>query len=449
MKWGSKFDDFVKHKAQAEFLEGTTLAGKTTVGLYKFMLMVAVSPKRAHILAGLDKGVIEKNLINKDYGIQEEFANLISYYGNGRGGESIPHILFKPDKDTEKIIYCLGYDDKKRWQKALGGQYGCLFIDEINVADIDFVREASMRSDYILATLNPDDPSLPIYDEYINHSRPLDKWRDETPKEILADLVQPEKKGWTHWFFGFKDNISLTEEKIRTATQNVPQGTKLWKNKILGLRGRATGLVFSNFTDANIVNAEYIKRQKKSAQIAFKRFTLGIDTSYSAKTEDTIAMIFCGITESGDLYVLEERIFNNALRREPLAPSDVVREMVAFADFCRIGWGNFRYIFIDSADQATITEARKYKRDNGSIYLFEPSWKEMPILDRINLQLGWIAKGQFFVTSKCSEYLREVGVYSWREDKDIPEDRNDHTINACQYAWLPFVDDIGLDKETV
>ena len=449
MKWGSKFDAFVKHNAQTEFLEGTTLAGKTTVGLYKFMLKVAVSPKRAHILAGLDKGVIEKNLINKDFGIQEEFKNLIVYYGGGRGGESIPHILFMPNKDTEKIIYCLGYDDKKRWQKALGGQYGCLFIDEINVADIDFVREASMRSDYLIGTLNPDDPSLPIYDEYINHSRPLDEWRDETPDEILAELSQPAKNGWTHWFFGFKDNIALTQEKIDIAMQNVPEGTKLWKNKILGLRGRATGLVFSNFSQDNIKSAEYITKQKNSAGIRFKRFVMGVDTAYSSKSTDSIAMEFCGITESGDIYVLEERIFNNAERHEPLAPSDVVREIIAFADFCRIAWGNFRNIFIDSADQATITEADKYKRENGSIYIFDPAWKAMPILDRINLQLGWIAKRQFYVSDACKEYLREINVYSWMDDKDLPEDRNDHTINACQYAWLPFVNEIGLDKETV
>ncbi len=35
---------------------------------------------------------------------------------------------------------------------ALGGQYGCLYIDEINTADIEFVREAAMRSDYLMAT---------------------------------------------------------------------------------------------------------------------------------------------------------------------------------------------------------------------------------------------------------------------------------------------------------
>lgn len=62
-------------------------------------------------------------------------------------------------------------------EKALGGQYGCLYIDEINIADMEFVREASMRCDYLISTLNPDDPGLPVYKEYINCSRPLQEWK--------------------------------------------------------------------------------------------------------------------------------------------------------------------------------------------------------------------------------------------------------------------------------
>ena len=154
-------------------------------------------------------------------------------------------------------------------------------------------------------------------------------------------------------------------------------------------------------------------------------------------------MELCGITTDGDLYTLEERTFNNAERNEPLAPSDVVREIVAFANLCRIGWGDFRNIFIDSADQATITECLKYKRENGCIYLFTPAYKGMKVLDRINLQLGWIAKRQYIVADTCKEHIRELGVYSWQEDKDVPEDGNDHTINAVQYAWLPWVNEIG------
>lgn len=446
MKFGEKFNAFMLNKAEAEFLEGTTASGKTTVGLYKFILEVARSPKQQHILSALDKGVIEKNIINKDHGITEEWDGICTYYGNGRGNEGMAHILVSTNQG-EKVIYCLGYNDKSKWKKALGGQYGCLYIDEINVADIEFVREATMRSDYIMGTLNPDDPALPVYEEFINRSRPLSGWEGETPPELLEMLDQPHTEGWVHWYFNMDDNISLTDEKKQRIVRNVPEGTKLWKNKILGLRGRATGLVFSNFSKENIVKVKDIKEGIKTSQIRFKRYVMGIDTAYSTQSPDTISMEFIGIAENGDLYVLEERVYNNAVRREPLAPSDVIREIVAFADVCRITWGSFRNIFIDSADQATIMEALKYKRENGSIYIFDSAWKEMKVMDRINLQLGWIAKKQFFVAEHCHEYLRELGVYAWMEDKDEPEDRNDHTINACQYAWLPFVNEIGVDKE--
>lgn len=144
-----KYKRFLKHDAPVEFLEGTTAAGKTTVGIFKFMLKVAESSKKIHILSGLDLGTIEKNIINKDLGILDIFGPLVEYNASGKGKHSLPHILYFTG-NGEKVIYVLGYDNKKRWKKALGGQYGCLLIDEINVADMDFVREASMRCDYLL-----------------------------------------------------------------------------------------------------------------------------------------------------------------------------------------------------------------------------------------------------------------------------------------------------------
>lgn len=443
MQVGDKFNAFINYPSKVDFLEGVTSAGKTTVGILKFMLNVADSPHSQHILSGLDTGTIEKNIINKPYGILDVFGTLVDYRGGGASGEKLPHINFDTPNGLKKI-YILGYDDKARWKKALGNQYGCLYIDEINIANMEFVREAFMRCENVIATLNPDDPALPIYTEYINHARPLEEWSDGTPKEILAELTEPPKEGWVHWFFDFDDNIALTEDKKKTIIENVPEGTKLYKNKIQGIRCRATGLVFGNFTGKHIVQAKEVKERLKNGNMRFKRLSMGVDTAYSSQSPDTIAMILVGITEEGELYVLEERVFNNADRGLPLAPSDVVREIVAFADFCRLAWGDFRYIFIDSADQATITECLKYMRENGGIYNFTPSYKAMKVVDRINLQLGWIAKGQFFVTDHCKEHIRELGVYSWQEGKDMPEDRNDHTVNSCQYAWLPYVEHIGV-----
>ncbi len=442
-----KYKAFIRCDAPVEFLEGTTAAGKTTVGLFKFMLKVAESPKKLHILAAKDTGTAEKNIINKDLGIIDDFGQLVEYHGNGTKDDKIPHLLYHTSKG-DKVIYILGYGDKQKWQKALGGQYGCLYIDEINTADIDFVRESAMRCDYLMATLNPDDPALPIYKEYINCSRPLPEWQSETPREIKDELREEPKPGWVHWFFSFTHNLGLPKEKLEKIIANTPKGTKIWKNKIEGLRGKATGLVFSNFDRKRHVKTKaWLKQQLKDGKIKIKTITAGLDTSYSSESEDTIAMIYQIITEDRRVITVDEKIYSNADLTIPLAPSDTVRNFVDFLETNRKEWGFARDVFIDSADQATITELNKHKRLHGSAYNFIPAYKKTTIIDRIMLQISWLQQDAYLVLDHCVNHISELERYSWKEDKNNePEDRNDHTINASQYAWLPYKMQIG-DKD--
>ena len=442
-----KYKAFLRCDAPVEFLEGTTAAGKTTVGLFKFMLKVAESPKKLHIIAAKDTGTAEKNIINKDLGIMDDFGILAEYNGNGTKDDKIPHILFHAS-GGDKIIYVMGYGDKKKWQKALGGQYGCLYIDEINTADIDFVREAAMRCDYLMATLNPDDPNLDVYKEYINCSRPLPEWESETPQEIKDELKEEPKPGWVHWFFSFVHNLGLPKEKLDKILANTPKGTKIWKNKILGLRGKATGLVFPNFDrKKHVVTAAWVKAEVKAGRIKWKKFSCGLDTAYSSKSPDTIAMIFQGITEDRRLITLAEKNYNNADLDTPIAPSDTAVKLVNFLEHCRSEWGFAKDVYVDNADQATITELRKYKRLHGRLYNFWDAYKKLTILDRIKLQLGWIQQGCYLVVDDCTEHLSELDKYSWKEDKDEPEDKNDHTINASQYSWIPYKKLIGFEED--
>jgi len=443
-KLSPKYKDFLKHDAPVEFLEGTTAAGKTTVGILKFMLKVAKSSKKMHVIAAKTTGVAEKNIIQKEYGIIDVFGDLVRYNGNGDKDNKIPHIRYQTSKG-EKIIYILGYDNVDKWKMVLGSQFGCVLIDEINTASIDFVREISTRNDYLMATLNPDDPNLPIYSEFINCSRPLEKYKKDVPGEILEQLNSEEKKNWTYWFFSFCDNASLTEEDIEKKKLSAPKGTKLYKNKILGLRGRATGLIFSNFErKKNIITKQEAKKYR------FIQFTAGLDTSYSSQSNDTIAMTFLGITEDKQLIYLDEAVYNNKENKEkPLAPSDTAVKFIEFLERNRKEWGLARDVFIDSADQATITELKKLKRQHPNVYNFINSYKRVEIIDRINFVLGWLDSidGVFYyVVDTCKEHIRELETYSWKDDKDEPEDANDHTINASQYAWIPYRKLIGNYK---
>lgn len=454
-----KYKAFIKHSAPVEFLEGTTAAGKTTVGIFKFMLLVAESKKKYHIIAAKDTGTAEKNIINKDLGIVDDFGILTEYNGNGTKDEKIPHILYHTSQG-DKIVYVMGYGDKKKWQKALGGQYGCLYIDEVNTADIDFVREAAMRCDYMMATLNPDDPSLSVYKEYINCSRPLPEYKADAPDEINNMLTEEPKPGWVHWFFSFAHNLGLSKEKIEQIKLNVPKGTKLWKNKIQGLRGRATGLVFSNFDRKRHVRSkewakQFIQKDRHQEEY-FTIFTSGLDTSYSQESPDTIAMSFAGITNKGRYVLLGEKVYNNANLEIPIAPSDTVVNYIAFLERNRKEWGFAKNTFIDSADQATITEFAKYKRAHPEcLYIFNNAYKKVEIIDRIILQLGWLAyddeagkEPMFYVVDTCTVFITESEVYSWLEGKDnTPEDKNDHMINSTQYGWIPYREKIGVVKK--
>lgn len=438
-----KYIDFINTtNVSAEFLEGTTASGKTTVGAgVKFMRMVSASDKKLHVISAKTTGKAEETIIQQDNGILDLHKNA-RYYGNGDKDYKLPHIKFEG-----KIIYILGYSSRDKWEMVLGAQFGCVYIDEINTADIEFVREISTRNDYLLATLNPDDPQLPVYKEFVNRSRPFKKYEKDIPDTIRAELTEEPVPNWRYWFFSFNDNLSLTPDAIEKKKASAPKGTKLYKNKILGERGRATGLVFSNFDrKIHVVTKKWAQQfltvDRRKEHFVF--FTSGLDTAYSQSSPDTVAMTFFGITNKGKCIQLDEKKYNNAELEEPLAPSDIAKNYVDFLERNRDEWGFARNVYIDSADQATITELNKYKRKNGCAYSFYNAFKKTKIIDRINLLLGWFAKKCYYIVEHCTNTIQEYELYSWLEDKDnTPEDGHDHFINSSQYGWLPFKEKIG------
>lgn len=447
LKWSDKYLDFFLHQGdcEAEFLEGETAAGKTTVGIYKFLTRVALSDETLHFIASKSTGVAEKNILQADLGVMELFSKRMIYRGNGDAKNKLPHLIFDTP-NGKKIIYILGYNNRDTWKNALGSQFGCGFIDEINTADIEFVREATMRCKYWMATLNPDDPNLDVYKEYINRARPLKKYANDTPDEIQEDLakVEPHLK-WTYWFFKMDHNAGISEERKEQIRASVPKGTKIYKNKIQGLRGRSTGLIFSVFD-----RTKHLLTHKQAKQLQYVHFTCGVDTSYSRKSDDTIAFIFGGLTNQGQYITLTEEVFNNrdlAKTGQEVAPSDVAIRLHQFLEKCRREWGFARRVYIDNADQATILELNKYKLKMGLSYEFFNSDKTVKIIDRINMINGWLNDENYLIVDSCQNHIDEMELYSWQEKKDAPEDRNDHTINAMQYGVIPTRQRVGSESQ--
>ena len=431
-----------------EFLEGPSATGKTTIAAgVKFILMVLLSKKKQHIIAGLDTGTIEKNIISSEFGILKIWGDKVQFYPQGKGDLSLPHLRINY-MGKEKIIIILGYDTEARWKKALGGQYGCVYIDEMVIAPMSFIRQIFMRCDYLLGTSNPNNPELAIYKEYINRCRPAPECIGDAPAELEEMLNEPAEEGWVHWYFDLDDNDGLTDEKKEMIRKSHSVGTADYMYYVLGLRGKAEGVIFDNFDRKRHVKKESdIKSfiEKKNDE-HFILYSAGLDTSYSEKSNDTIAMSFIGITNKRNIYLLDEEVYNNKDSKEVYAPSIIAEKYHKFLEKNREKWGFARDTFVDSADQATITELKIYKNKKGLIYNFNNAWKKLKIIDRIQLQKGWFATNNFFVLDHCTNYIHELQIYSWseKENKMIPEDKNDHMINSVQYAWIPYKEKIGI-----
>lgn len=450
-KLSRKYKDFLRYNdAELEILEGTTASGKTTTGIVKFLFKVAQSNQKLHIISGQNIGIVEKNIINCELGILDIFGEIAAYNPKGKGLNGLPHIKYVPREGVEKIIYILGYDNASRWKYALGGQYGCIFIDEINTADMNYVRQAAMRCDYLMGTLNPDDPDKDVYKEYINRCRPLEKYKDDGPAGLIEMLDEPPMDKWVWWYFSFDHNAGLTEEKKDKIKRTHSEGTVDHLHYVLGMRGKAEGIIFDNFDKKRHCitfkdSLALIKQKQTQSEEFFIQFSAGLDTSYSKNSDDTVAMSFLGITNKRNLYVLDELVLNNKTEKIPFAPSDIVKKFVEFLEKNRATYGFAHDVFIDSADQATITELRKYKVNTGSIYNFVNAHKSLKIIDRIQLQKGWFATGNIYIVDTCENYIKELKTYSWsdKKNKTEPEDANDHMINSVQYGWIPFKTIIG------
>lgn len=443
MPLSQKYIDFINAtNVYAEFLEGTTASGKTTIGAgIKFMRMVSASHQRFHAIASKTLGKAELTILKQTNGILDIHKNA-QYFRHGNKNHTLPHVEFE-----DKIIFVLSYGDSRKWEMALGAQFGCVYVDEINIADIEFLREIVMRCDYFLATCNPDDPNLKVYKEFINRSRPYKKYACDVPPSIMEELREPAEYKWRYWFFTFNDNKGLSAETIRKKKAASPPGTKSHKNKILGLRGKADGLVFENFdVKKHCLSRRELVDAIKAGKVKFHRFSAGLDTSYSHKSKDLIAMIFVGITTDGRLYILDELTHNNK-DDFTWGPSDIAREYRKFLDKNRKDWGFAREVYYDSADQGYAAEWLKYQHKNATSYAMFGAWKQVEILTRIDLQNEWIAGGYFYVLEHCTAYIDELNSYCWSEkNPGKPEDADDHAINACQYSWIPYKHEIGVNK---
>lgn len=415
MKFSSKYRAFIKHNGHFDILEGTTYSGKTTVGAgVKFMLKVAESPRKFHGIAGKDLGTAEKNIINSECGILAEWGDYVEYRSRGTSEIDLPHIVFKQEDGSQKIIYVFGYDDRTRWTKVLGGQMGCLLVDEANIADIDFIQESSIRCDYKLWTLNPDNPDLDVYKKYINHSRPLAGYEADYPPELLEQLNEEPKPGYTHWYFTFADNIACSIEKRTQIISDTPPGTKLYKNKILGLRGVGQGGAYNNLLTRGIHLRSFEEVNLEAIKYIYATVDLGssIDTENMEKSATILTI--GGYSKQYQRAVV--------LAAYPIPAEDYDNIIEQAENLLEWWWvhhyGKLKKIVIDSEDPIMIRTWRKRTRFKNLVIKGATKY----VKDEINLVTRCQAKQQLIIQERLLWTDRALSSYKSHEQVLTNED---------------------------
>ena len=450
---GDKFKEFVSlldienEHIETEVLEGQTSAGKTTIGIgLKFILLVSLSKKKLHLLCGYTMGKLESSIIVKENGIcdiAEQLGYKLEYFPNGKGDVRLPHIVvYGRTRSDDKIIYCAGYSDKTKWKDILGNQYGIVAVDEANIADMDFLRELAMRRDYWMLTLNPDDPNMEIYKEFINHCRPLKKYESQYPKELLDQLFsQMAKDGWLHWYMTMDDNVALSEEKKNQIRSSLNPNSKQYRNKILGLRCRAEGLVYEEFTDSKIIP---INEFKYLPNEMVSRVICGLD---SGLNNDATALVTCLLTTAGRLLCIPSFYYLPKIGSN--ANSIQARNIANWLNYWLPRFGiNITNIVSIFGDSAALTQDLIYEINLQTPFNASAVEKKDILKDTQRVK-SIIGKDDYFyiidagyrnplnpeeLLGQTDMFIVELNNKVWDLKKNQPEDGNDHCIDAFKYG---------------
>jgi hypothetical protein len=263
IKLTPKIKDIFNDNSQVLFAEGVTNAGKSFVLGITFFRRVYNAPKEQtqFVLAGKSLPVLEKMYIHNMTSFYNIYKPLCEYTAKGQGGAKI---LVRTPTGV-KIIYLAGYDNKSRWSDILGLTIHGFDVEEINIADDEFISELFIRvfrnSGFLICSCNGGDPDTLVYTDYLNQCRPDEKWQHEVPQETMKELERSKANDrFKYYFFNFDDNPTMTQDERQALFESIPKGSYQWMTKILGIRGIREGVIYADYMtrEKNIIHLDML-----------------------------------------------------------------------------------------------------------------------------------------------------------------------------------------------
>ena len=418
--------------------EGGKRGGKNVLDTLAFCTILENHPSRIHLVAGVSAATAKLNILDCDgYG-------LLNYF-EGRcheGKYKDRDCVYVQTKTGEKIILVSGggkYGDEKLIK---GNTYGMAYVTEANECHPKFLKEVfdrtlSSRDRKIFHDLNPKEEEHWYYTDIL-------KFHEE----------QQEKNpsyGYNYGHFTLVDNMSMSDNQIRTILSTYRKDTVWYKRDIRGERAVAEGIIFRRFAGNNqpyLYKDDELFKNGRLIQTPSKIVT-GIDFGGNG----SMTTMVCTLYYNGfrDFRTAEEK---GIPLSQDIDADQICDEFVEFYRMCIGKYGRVDWVFPDSASTTMINSLRSAARKAGLNWRNIKGCRKNKVEDRPRTVDLLLNTERLKINESCVHLRKALGSLKWDEkNPNIPEDKNIGNCNdwwdAFCYSLLDFIEYIDLERQGI
>lgn len=331
--------------------EGGKRGGKNVLQTLIFCSLLETHKNKIHLVAGVSNATAKLNILDCDgYGLLNYFA------GRCREGKYKDRdCVYVQTKTGEKIVLVSGGGKDGDEKLIKGNTYGMAYVTEANECHRKFLKEVfdrtlSSTDRKIFHDLNPKEEEHWYYTEIL-------KFHEE-------QQANDENYGYNYGHFTLVDNMSMSDEKIRTVLKTYQKGTVWYKRDIKGERAVAEGIIFRKFAENNIpyLCDDSILKYNKDGELFPRpsKVIIGMDFGGNG----SMTTMVCSLYFRGYhfIYPVEE----DYLELSPdIDANNICDKYIEFYRRCAAKYERIDWTFPDSASTTMINSLRSAAKKRG------------------------------------------------------------------------------------
>lgn len=375
-----QIESFQLSNARINIFEGPVRAGKSFIGLLRWLEFCRSGPKGPLIIVGRTDKTIKRNIISP----LQDIVGPDLQYSIGKGEVRL----------YNRIMYVVGANDERAEGKIRGSEFAGALVDEATLIPESFFKmllsRLSIADAKLFCSTNPDSPYHWLKTGFIDREKELDA-------KVFS--------------FNIRDNPSLSEKYITELSREY-QG--LWhKRYIEGKWVLADGAVY-DFFDEDI---HVISLPPGNAIYYF----VGID--YGTTNPCVFGLFGYNPSLYPNIWLEKEYYFDSTSERKHKSDYDYVRDYMEFSAGFHV-----KSIYIDPSAASLKAEFIR----NGITCLIDA---DNDVLSGIRFKSQLMTNGTYKVCSQCINTIKEYSQYVWdskasERGEDKPVKRFDHCFTG-------------------